>query len=160
MVHSIITFPCILFQVPCCDELCTKECLGYTISCFHNSHDEGGSFNIIVLSQKCHPNKIIATIHEFLRNTYEKVIAPSHFRRVFSEAKKSVEKDLIFNTKTELDISRQFWRGVQKGFLLGRLWLTPSCAMLSFLLIQLRLLTITPPHAAALDVLWSMNAVA
>ncbi len=114
-VHSIITFLCILFQVSCFDELRTKKCLGYTLLCFHNSHDEGGSFNIIVLSQKCHPNKVIATIHEFLRNTYEKVIAPSHFRRVFSEAKKSVQKDLIFNMQTVLDTSRQFWRGVQKG---------------------------------------------
>ncbi len=93
----------------------TKECLGYFVICFFNYHTEGGSFDIIVQSQKCHPNQIIASIHDFLRNVYEETIATKQFEQVFSEIKVSVEKKIKSSMVTVSETFKKFWKGVQKG---------------------------------------------
>ena len=90
----------------------TFKGLGYVVRCLSNSRGKySGDFSVIVESAKFHPNYVIDSIHDFLKNMYHqisKIISPSFFKSTVNAFSRTIIKALQKGKTSE-----EFWEGVK-----------------------------------------------
>ena len=93
-------------QKECFTELRIFKGLGYTVHCISTVRKDSGDFSVVVESVKFHPNYVIDSIHDFLKNMYHqlsKIISPS-----FLQALSSI-------TSPKGKTSQEFWEDVKNN---------------------------------------------
>ena len=92
----------------CFRQLRTLKGLGYSVYCHSLSRKDSGDFSVTVQSVKFHPNYVIDTIHDFLKNMYHH-ISTKMSQSLFMSARLALSS----LTLPERMSSRTFWESVQ-----------------------------------------------